>query len=467
MRILFTCYPSHAHVWPIVPLAWALQSAGHEVRLATHARFVADISATGLTPVALGDPQAEEARTRPDARHPSRPEEVRHFADVLGLDEREREAWIAYYQYLLNPISDYVRTDLPYEGELVEFARAWKPDLVLWDPVYASGSVVARACGAAHARTCIAPDYPGWCLDRLAQRREQVRAAGLPENPQADLIRPMAEKYGIEVDDELMYGQWTIDMVPPAMALDTSAVRMPMRYVPYNGAETLPQWLYERPQRPRLALSLGESTRRYIKGDWGRTPKIIEAVKDLDVELVGTLNKVQLEGVERLPENVRTLDWVTLNHLLPTSSMLIHHGGIGTFAAACAARVPQIVCDTDESRMMRAVEVDPRSLQDGTYRIGFEFGVNEELIEKVTTWELPAKKLEATPTAEYVTRRHAGQRLNHQTQSVDEIRTMIQQVLTEPAYQAGADAVYRDWLAMPSPAEVVPQLEQLTAEHRR
>jgi glycosyltransferase len=467
MRVLFTSYPSHAHVWPIVPCAWALQSAGHEVRVASHARFAGSISATGLTPVALGDAAAEEARTRPDARAPSRPEQVRHFADVLGLDEPGLERWIAYYQYMLNPISDYVRTDLPYEGELVEFARAWQPDLVLWDPVYAGGAVVARACGAAHARMCLAPDYPGWCMDRLAERREQVRAAGLPENPQADLIRPMATKYGVEVDDELLYGQWSVEMVPPGMALETSAVRLPMRYVPYNGAEVLPTWLYRQPDRPRVALSLGESTRRYIKGDWGRAPKILEAVADLDIELVATLNSVQLEEVESLPDNVRAIDWVTLNHLLPTSSMLLHHGGIGTFAAACAANVPQIVCDTDESLMLRPVEVDPRTMQEGTYRIGFEFGVSEEVVETVTTWELPAKKLEATPTADYVTGRGAGLRLNHQKQSPDEIRAMIQQVLTEPSFQAGAQTVYDDWLAMPSPAKVVGMLERLTAEHRR
>lgn len=466
MRVLFTVYPSHAHLWPVVPCAWALQSAGHEVRVATHAKFTGSVIAAGLTPVALGDPDVVEPRMRPDAKPPARPDEVLHFADVLGLDTEEREHWIAYYQWLLNPISDFVRVDLPYAGELVDFARAWQPDLMVWDPTFACAPVAARACGAAHARMLIGPDYLTWSMDRLAARRDEVLAAGLPENPQADLVRPLAEKYGMDVDYELLHGHWSLDPMPPGLRLPTSAVTLPMRYVPFTGNEVVPRWLYERPQRPRVALSLGESTRRFIKGDWGRAPKIIEAVADLDIELVATLNNLQMEDIDHVPDNVKIIEWVTLTHLLPTCSALIHHGGIGTYAAAAALKVPQIVCDTGETLLMRAVEVDPRTMADGTYRIGYEFGVREE-VEMVTTWELPAKKLEATPTSSYVVSRGAGARLNHVTQSVDEIRKLVLQVVDQPSYQDGAQAVYDEWLAMPSPADVVASLERLTAEHRR
>jgi glycosyltransferase len=466
MRVLFTCYPSHAHLWPVVPLAWAVQSAGHEVRVASHARFAGSIKAAGLTPVGLGEASVEEARMRPDAKPPARPEDVLHFADVLGLDDEGREHWIAYYQWLLNPISDYIRIDLPYEADLVRFAKAWQPDLMVWDPTFACAPVAARVCGAAHARMLLGPDYLAWSMDRLAERKPELLAAGLPENPQADLVRPLAEKYGLDVDYELLNGQWSIDPMPPGMTLPTSTIKLPMRYVPFTGAEVVPQWLYEQPQRPRVALSLGESTRRFIKGDWGRSPKILEAVGGLDIELVATLNALQLEGIDQVAGNVRLIEWVTLTHLLPTCSAIIHHGGIGTFAAAVAAGTPQIVCDTGETLLLRQIEVDPRTMEDGTYRIGVEFGVNEQVVETVTTWELPNKKLEATPTSSYVLSRGAGARLDHVTQSVDEIRKMIMAVVDESSYQDGAQAIHAEWLAMPSPADVVPSLERLTAAHR-
>lgn len=467
MRILFPVQPSHAHFWPAVPCAWALQAAGHEVRVASHARFTGEIMATGLTAVPLGDPSDTEPRTRPDARPPARPDEVLRYAEVMRLDDEGREHWIAYYQWLLNAISDYIRADLPYAAELVDFARLWRPDLVVWDPLMACGAVAARACGAAHARFNLGPDYLGWSMDRLAERSGELRAAGLAENPQADLTRPLAQKYGMEVDDELLYGQWSIDPIPPGLALPTRATTLPMRYVPYTGAEVLPQWLYQRPLRPRVAMSLGESTRRYVKGDWGRTPKVFRAVAGLDIEVIATLSDMQMEGIDAIPGNVRAIEWVPLSHLLPTCSAIIHHGGTGTFSASCAFKMPQIVCDSGESLLMHPVEIDANIMEDGTYRIGFEFGVREDLVEKVTTWEQPGKKLEATPTSTYVLNRGAGRRLNHLTQSVDEIAALIQQVVSDPAYLDGAQAIYDSWLAMPSPADVVPSLERLTAEHRR
>ncbi len=35
MRVLFVSYPAIGHVFPTVPLAWALRAAGHEVLVAT------------------------------------------------------------------------------------------------------------------------------------------------------------------------------------------------------------------------------------------------------------------------------------------------------------------------------------------------------------------------------------------------------------------------------------------------
>lgn len=467
MRVLIPVQPSNSHFWPITPIAWALQCAGHEVRVATHARYAGSVTAAGLSVVALGDPSAVEPRTRPDARPPARPEEVLHYASVLGLDRTGTEHWIAYYQWMLNSISDYIRIDLPYPTELVEFAQAWRPDLVLWDPFFACAPVAARASGAAHCRISICPDYCAWSFDRLAEHKDELIAAGLHANPQAELIRPLAEKYGIEVDDELLYGQWTVEPIPPGLELITRGTRLPMRYVPYTGATDFPSWLHQKPRRPRLALTLGDSTRRYIKGDWGRTPKILEAVAGLDVDLIATLTSPQLEGVAHIPDNVQTIEWMNLTQLLPTCSAVIHHGGPSTFAAAWAANIPQIVCDSDESLMLRPVETEANSTADGVYRIGFEFGIRENLTEKVTHWEMPAKKLEATPTSRYVMAAGAGTQLNHLTQSADEIADMITRVLTEPSFQEGADYLYDTWLARPSPAEVVPLLERLTMQHRR
>jgi hypothetical protein len=461
MRVLFTPYPSIAHLLPIVPLAWAFQSAGHEVRVASHASFMGAIAATGLTPVPLGDPAATEARTRDDAKMPAGHDEVLRYAEVLGLDAGQAEHWITFYQYLLNPMADYVRVDLPDAADLVEFARTWRPDLVLWDELFYAGPVAARVSGAAHARFMLGPDEIAWSLDRLAEHRSEVRAAGLSENPLADVMAPIAEKYGLEVDDELMLGQWTLDAMPEGFGPPTNTTTIRMRYVPYSGAEVAQDWLHQQPERPRVALTLGESTRRFIPGDWDRTPKIMAAVSDLDIEVVATLNSLQLQGLEHIPSNVRVVEWVPLTQLLPTCSAIIHHGGMGSFAASRAFAVPQLVCDTEESVLLRQEKV-----KTGAYQVGVEFGVREETEVETTQWVLPAKKLEATPTSNFVIWKDAGVRLNHRALSVEEIGKLILQVINEPRYSDGANDTYENWLATPSPADVVHTFEKLTALRR-
>jgi UDP:flavonoid glycosyltransferase YjiC (YdhE family) len=459
MRVLFTPYPSLAHLWPIVPLAWALQNAGHEVRVASQARFADAIVKTGLTPVRLGDPDANEPRMRDDARQPAAPEEVLRYADALGLTAAERELWIIFFQYLLNPTSDYVRTDLPEAGDLVAFAEGWQPDLVVWDATFASGAVAAKVCGAAHVRLLLGPDIFGFSVDKLAERVEELRTAGLPENPLADVLRPLAERHGVEVDNELLVGQWSVDQMPTGLNPPLAAKTIPMRFMPFTGAAAVPEWLYEHPERPRIALTLGESTRRFVPGD-ARLPKILAALSTLDVEVVATLNELQLQGIDEIPANVRVLDWVNLTQLLPTCAAIIHHGGMGTTAAAIAFRVPQLILDTDESVLMRQVRNAPEA---GSFQVGKEFGVREETEAETTQWVLPEKKVEATRNANYLIARGAGARLNHQSQTADEIAKVILQVVTDPAYREGVDAVHAVWDAMPNPAELVPVLERIAA----
>ena len=471
MRVLFTIYPnSLAHLYPIVPLAWALQSAGHEVRVASHHSAAEQIMTTGLSPVPLGDPDVAEVRLTDEAKPPKTPEEVDRYVKALGLNDREREHWITFFQYLFVPMSDYIRVDRAEASDLVDFARAWRPDLVLWDVTVPSGAVAARACGAAHARLGNGEDVLAFSLERLAERAGQVRAAGLDPDPLATMLAPLAGKYGFEIDKELLLGQFTVDSIPESMQLPTKTTRLRMRHVPYAGAQTFPKWLHEKPERPRVAMSLGESTRRFIRGDWDRTPKIMKALDGLDIEVVATLNSLQLDGVEKVPENVRLIEWVNLTHLLPTCSAMIHHGGIGTYSAAVPAKVPHLVCDIEGESLMLKPVGDTDASRTGTLLPGLEIGKREERDVEAgppPVFELPAKKVEATPVSNFVMAQGSGARLDHRAQSVEEMRELIHRVATEDYYREGAEAVYRQWLATPSPGDIVPALERMAAEGKR
>jgi UDP:flavonoid glycosyltransferase YjiC (YdhE family) len=471
---MFAVYPAHAHLYPLVPCAWALQSAGHDVRVASYSGFSKTIAATGLTPVALGTPGAPEARFAEGSEIPDRSQVLDRYAEIMRLGPAERDSWEVFYQFMLLACGDYLGTDRPEVADIMAFTRNWRPDLVIWDPTFPVAALAARACGAAHARFLHGPDIFGWHMKRLAAYRDELRAAGLDEDPFGTLVRPTAEHYGLEVDDELIAGQWSIDPMPEELRLDTGLKLVPMQYVPFAGAVAVPDWLRAPQARPRIVVSLGVSTRQAMAGshvrdeivdgelpaagqgsadpvrhnirmdaEQRRISMFLDAVATMDVDVVATLNQAQLDGLS-IPGNVRVISYVPLPLLLRTSAALAHHGGLGTMAAASVLGVPQLIFDTGGSNKLATVEH-----ADGSVEV-----------------VLPDKKMEATYVADYVIRRHAGGRLNHKAQTVAEMRDLLEQVLTDASYREGAAALSQAWLTLPTPNEIVPTLEKLTARHQ-
>ncbi|WP_284746747.1 nucleotide disphospho-sugar-binding domain-containing protein [Amycolatopsis sp. RTGN1] len=61
MRVLLAAPPSPARLHNLVPLAWALRTAGHDVKIAGQASFVDEILRTGCVAVDLGTEDTESA----------------------------------------------------------------------------------------------------------------------------------------------------------------------------------------------------------------------------------------------------------------------------------------------------------------------------------------------------------------------------------------------------------------------
>jgi UDP:flavonoid glycosyltransferase YjiC (YdhE family) len=118
---------------------------------------------------------------------------------------------------------------------------------------------------------------------------------------------------------------------------------LPMRYVPYNGPDAVPDWLVAAPDRPRVCLSWGHTT-----PDWeGKAildfiRRTIDAVLELDAELVLALSPTMRDLLGELPGEVRSAVSAPIHALLATSSAVIHHAGPGTTMTAAAGGVPQL-----------------------------------------------------------------------------------------------------------------------------
>ncbi|MFI6037302.1 nucleotide disphospho-sugar-binding domain-containing protein [Streptomyces sp. NPDC051315] len=420
MRILIAVAPLTAHLYPSIPLAWALQSAGHDVRVASNTGLVEQITAAGLTAVGLGE------RTSPPA--PITDTELDRFSDALGFEAGSDfdQLWRATRYYL---VAAYRRYHPDEEGRqeladnLVEAARNWQPDLVIWDPACPVGAVAARVCGAASARMMWGPDYFGWIRRRLVERiNDPASAVSADTDPLAATLAPVFGRFGYDFSEDLLFGDFTVDPLPSQLPGPEGLRRVPMRWVPYTGAAPVPQWLSEPPSRPRVCLSLGVTGRTVHDGPDARVTAAFEAVATMDVEVVATVDAGQLGEDVRIPDNVRMFDYVPLTQVMPTCSAIIHHGGFGTFFAAAAHRVPQMI-------------------------------VMEELGS-------------ALSSTRYLTARGAGVALPSEGLTAAQVGDELSRLLTEPSFQRGARAVYADLTAAPGPGEIVPVLERMAAQYR-
>ncbi|MBN3933106.1 DUF1205 domain-containing protein [Streptomyces verrucosisporus] len=435
MRILFVTNPFRAHLYVQVPLAWALRGAGHEVCVAGPPDMAEAIAHTGLPGVSVGEVLALEekmAQAAPsdapirmaqgasggEPAGPCDPRGLRTGKSVQsdygwGDPHIELEDFTAGVRAVFFPDSAF--------EDLVEFARAWRPDLIVTDPTAFPGAVAARVVGAAHARML-------WSVDRVAQLRAACRPRlGAEGDPMRDWLQPILERHGCGFDEETVLGQWTISPSPPWIWQPEGMHYLPVRNMAFNGPSITPRWVHERPARRRVCITQGLSHRDATIGGGSSTHDLLEAVAGLDVEVIATLNADQL-GSATLPDNVRAVDFVPLNSLLPTCSALVHEGGTGAFAGALEHAVPQIVVPNDF---------------------------------KVEKWGGPLAM------AHGLERRGAGVYVgNSGTLTADALHDGLKLLLEDPSYAENAARIRTEVRMMPSPNDIVPALEKLTAEHR-
>jgi UDP:flavonoid glycosyltransferase YjiC (YdhE family) len=301
MKVLFMPIPGLAHAFPMVPLAWAMAAAGHEVTY-LGGLGAAEVRNAGIPVI---DPipgvSMEELFPQFQQQMPVVFESMDHLTNeqILGLKPMLVAPW------------DY------FADVYVEAAKTVKPDLIIYDPVFNAGLVAASVL-----------DVPaighGYMLVRFGPEVSRQGAAGA------------FERHGVELPKR----QAMIEIGPPSL-MEAGSSRWQMRYIPFNGGGILPPWLAERPERPRIAVTLGTALphRQGIE----RYTSILNAVREVDAEFALTVTAEKAAEFGPLPENVRITGWIPLYRLLQTCTALIHHGGSGTMFSACAAGVPQLI----------------------------------------------------------------------------------------------------------------------------
>nr|ABC02788.1 putative O-glycosyltransferase [Actinomadura melliaura] len=323
MRVLFTTFAWPSHFYGMVPLAWAFQSAGHEVVVASQPQLAETIAGAGLHAAVVGHD--------PDMRAMMHQPQYQQVGDTLldeavgtlppeVLPEAEKAKWLTMLWHTCQ-VAETMTDDL------VDFVGDWRPDLIVRDPSTFGASVAARKHGVPDARVTLCPDVMGKAFDARA-------ALGSPD------LAGFFERHGLTVEDS--WARWTVDQCPPALRLPTATERIPMRHVPYATGGTVPDWLLAPKSRPRICLTWGFTT-ELLRSEAIGVPQLLGALEGIDCEVVIPGGR-GLPGMPAdLPGTVRVLDYLPLTMLLPTCDALLHHGGGGSMLMAAAQGVPQLM----------------------------------------------------------------------------------------------------------------------------
>ncbi|MET8541523.1 glycosyltransferase [Kitasatospora sp. NPDC004799] len=187
---------------------------------------------------------------------------------------------------------------------------------------------------------------------------------------------------------------------------------LPTRYVPYNGGGIVPAEFLRKPERPRAVVTLG-TVLAEIDGVRS-VVQLVEAAAEVDADFLLAVGGADLAPLGTLPDNVRGLPWVPLNELLSRADALIHHGGSGTMLTALQAGLPQLLLPQGADHFLNA--------------------------EAITA---------------------TGAALSSTSDAVD--TALLTRVLTDTELRDAAHRLRADNAALPTPAAVVPALENLAA----
>ncbi|WP_370584454.1 glycosyltransferase [Ornithinimicrobium cryptoxanthini] len=308
MRVLVCSTAGAGHFSPLLPLAWACVTAGHQVRVAAPTSFSYTVTSSGFEHAPFDDVPTEIMGSI-FGRLPS-----------LSQDEANR--------VVIGEIFGRLDAQAALPG-MRDIAKDWCPDLILREPCEFASLAVARHRGIAHATVAIG-----------------VRAM-------TDAVTDIVAAPLRELDElmEIPHGSCHIAMrtapifsTVPQLLDGPPSSPSPVRYrdQPANATGHLPL-AWGNQKHPLVYVSLG-SVAGSLASFKDIYRSILAALADQPIRVLLTtghgLNPADLGAV---PANTKVEQWWPQADVMPHAAAVVGHGGFGTTMCSLAAGVPQIV----------------------------------------------------------------------------------------------------------------------------
>jgi len=312
VRVLFATTANDGHFGPLVPLARAFASAGHDVAVAAPKSFEATVTRAGLTHRPFADAPPELIGPVM-ARLPTL---SFHEADNLVVRE------------VFGRID--AQAALPGVTAAIE---EWRPDLLLREPAEFGSLAAAERAGVPHLQVAVGMAEVGRLIAAsVAEPLAELGAlAGVHDGSLADAA--LAEPTLTSVPEDLDRAG---DDRDPSSALFRFRDESP----PVT-TEPLPEW--GDPAAPLVYVTFG-SVAGSLPPFSGSYRAALEATADLPIRVFMTLGRrLDPAGLGPLARNARAVAWWPQSAVLAQASAVWGHGGFGTTMGALAAGLPQVV----------------------------------------------------------------------------------------------------------------------------
>jgi UDP:flavonoid glycosyltransferase YjiC (YdhE family) len=350
VRILFVPHKWASHYFPMVPLAWAFRSAGHEVRVAAQPAITDAIVRSGMPAVLVGGSQSAQEKVAA-AREKLLTGTARRMRGAQDPDDAQvsREKRRKLVQ---DGFEWHAQVTEDIAADLVAFTRAWKPDLVVADPVVFAAPIAAAVAGIPLVRHLWGPD-----LLRQQRRFPGLGATG-DDGSRGQWPAPLLavfDKFSVPVQGD--FGVGTVDPCPASMQVPGLANRIPIRYVPYNGPGEMPRWLLDEPSAPRVCVSWSAGATNQAGPESFPAAAVFRALKTLDIEAIVAVKKTDRERVTAIAPDALVVEELPLGLLLPTCRAAVNQGGAGSMLTAAACSVPQVVLPSIADQPLNAAMI--------------------------------------------------------------------------------------------------------------
>ncbi len=346
MRVFQTLLAFSGNAPPQLALTRELVERGHEVRVLAHRAARERIESTGAEFVAIRRWLPDLDITHPET-DPVRDWEAR---TPLGAAKRMRDAPIA-------PLRDATR-------ENVELLGDWSADVIVFDWLFIAAPVAAERAGIPAVALVHCP-YPlpvrgapplfsglkpmggplGSARDRLLNAMtRRFSAAGLP------MLNDVRAEHGLtplkDWNDQLLGVRAIYVMTAPELDFSSKA-QLPAN-VHYVGPAFEPfekEWESLWPSENADPLVLMSFSTSYMN-QRALAQRVLDAVAGLRVRALLTAGPALDPSQLRIPDNARSVAYVSHRTVLPHAALVITHAGWQTVNAALADGVP-LVCIPD------------------------------------------------------------------------------------------------------------------------